>query len=388
MSSHDYLSKLFLESPVPGKGFYDVGARAKREHEYEDDEIATSRAVHMPEFHNEIVMGPWIDAITNNIKHRKSGPIYIGNSISEFIRLERDINSNKSFVEGDWKRFDSSLYLRICLISICILRCFYHPKDVRADAFHYFIAERICIKDYYLPGGRIVRLLHGLPSGTKCTNLLGSIINLLCLNFCIVPFNPKNFSFAVGGDDFVIFSRIEINQDMLNKIDERSIELGMKFKFLELKFKDSSNLNDLPYFYKYTVRRGVPLLKPSDMFLRILVPWNKKYKNSSKYFSFLLDQIPLLGYPNASHLVFYSLFANMYRRIHPKTTISIKQIYKLHLNLYEKYSGKLFCKTLQDETEELYTFLENINTGLQSKDVNILLGNLPKKDLTYFDFSG
>lgn len=389
LNFNDRLNELkeeFLNNPVPGKGFYDVGARAKREHIYEENELGTSRAIHMPEFHNEIVMAPWIDNITLHIKNKRNGPIYIGNSISDFVRFERDLKRNNYFAEGDWRRFDSTLYLRICIVAISILRCFYDINDVRADAFFFFIAERICLKDYYLPGGRIVRMIHGLPSGTKCTNLLGSIINLLCLNYCIEPFNSKKFSFAVGGDDFVILSSESITDERINIIKDRSKDLGMEFKFLDRKFKETEFLNDLPYFYKYSVRDGLPYLKPSDMYWRIFVPWNKSYNNSLKYFKFLDEQIPLLGYPNASHLIFYSLYVNMHRRVHRESNMTIKRVYKIHLNLFNKYSDKIFFKSRNIDEYEINSLISSSKSEFDIKDVKILLGWYNKDVSTFFEF--
>ena len=52
------LVDLMIAKPIPSTNIYDIGARGKRDITYEDDKLASSRAVHMPEFHNEIVMAP------------------------------------------------------------------------------------------------------------------------------------------------------------------------------------------------------------------------------------------------------------------------------------------------------------------------------------------
>lgn len=368
------LVDIMKTSPVPGSGFYDIGARSKRDGDYENDEFASSRAVHMPEFHNEIVMAPWVDSITALIKSRKRGPIYIGNSIAEYIRYERDMLSSKQFLEGDWKRFDSTLYARICIVAIGILRLFYHVDDIRADSFFLFIAHRLVLKDYYFPGGTIVRMIHGLPSGTKSTNLLGSIINLLCLNFCVECANVRKFSFAVGGDDFVIFCRDTISDDVIDEIIERSQALGMQFKFLDKKVTSSNKLEDYPYFYKYTVRDGKPFIKPADLLQRIFVPWNKRYNSSLKYFNFLEDQFPQLGYPNAALLPFYSIYCNMHRRLFKGVRISIGSVYQKHRILFEKYSSKIYHKSLNYSRDEIFTFLSDKNVSKLNGNSKILLG--------------
>lgn len=378
LESVELIVNAFIENPPPGTNIYDVGARGKRDVTYEDGEFASSRAVHMPEFHNEIVMAPWIDSITSLIKSTRRGPIYIGNSIADYVRYEKDLQKGKSFLEGDWKRFDSTLYCRVCMIAISIMRLYYPENDVRADAFFVFMMERLVVKDYYFPGGRIVRMIHGLPSGTKCTSLLGSIINLLCLNYCIEKFNPKNFFFAVGGDDFVVICSKSITNFDIERIIERSTSLGMVFKFLKEKFLDAENLRDMPYFYKYTVRNGLPYVNTSDILERVFIPWNKNYGSSLKYLNFLEDQFPQLGYPNASLLPFYSIYVNVFRRVHKKTKITVGSVYAMHFKLFEKYTSKLYFKSLSDKKDEIFTFLKNTDYSKLNMNSKVLLGYLPK----------
>lgn len=374
------LVDIFKKYPVPGSSFYEIGARSKREIEYEQDSLASSRAVHMPEFHNEIVMAPWVDGVTRHIKNKRSGPVYIGNSIADFIRYEKDMKRGQMYLEGDWKRFDSTLYARICIVAISILRLFYPLQDLRADAFFLFIIQKLIIKDYYIPGGRVIRMLHGLPSGTKSTNLLGSIINLLCLNFCIQEQNFRKFSFAVGGDDFVIFCKEYLKEDAVEEIKLRSQVLGMEFKFLDMKFKDAEKLSDLPYFYKYTVRNGKPYLKPASVLERVFIPWNKTYSNSLAYLKFLEDQFPQLGYPNCGLLPFYSIYCNMCRRVYKNSNYTVGKIFEMHRNLFEKYSGKIYNKSLNNSNDEIFTFLKFANLGSMTKRARILLGRFSKME--------
>ena len=50
----------------------------------------------------------------------------------------------------------------------------------------------------------MIRAFHGLPSGVKCTNLIGSVINLLAQDFCCSNNNNKDKNYIAGGDDFVV----------------------------------------------------------------------------------------------------------------------------------------------------------------------------------------
>jgi hypothetical protein len=52
------LVDLMIAKPIPSTNIYDIGGKRDIIFIYEDDKLASSRAVHMPEFHNEIVMAP------------------------------------------------------------------------------------------------------------------------------------------------------------------------------------------------------------------------------------------------------------------------------------------------------------------------------------------
>jgi hypothetical protein len=218
-------------------GVYTVGARNKRDHTYEDGEDAVSRAVHMPEMHAELTSAPWCNRITDWLKETAKGPIYIGNSFLQYGRLARDLDASEFVIEGDWKRFDSTLYIKIITCALAIERCFFPHGEVAVDK--HFIAQydSLILKDYYLPGGLITRILHGLPSGVKSTSVLGSLVNLIALIYCVGPNISKYFNFVVGGDDFLIAcnSKRVVKDWLERRIRARSSDLGMKLKFLEFK---------------------------------------------------------------------------------------------------------------------------------------------------------
>lgn len=63
-------------------------------------------------------------------------------------------------LEGDWKKFDSSLYINIIICTVCILRCYYDLDDDEIDNHFIAIFDCMAIKDYYLLGGSVVRARH------------------------------------------------------------------------------------------------------------------------------------------------------------------------------------------------------------------------------------
>lgn len=55
----------------------------------------------------------WIDPITDFLKRKKGGPIYIGKSFIDLNRLHKDWANSEHILEGDWKGFDSTMYIRL-----------------------------------------------------------------------------------------------------------------------------------------------------------------------------------------------------------------------------------------------------------------------------------
>lgn len=393
-ASHSQLVNEFIINKPKTKGLYTIGARNKRDLTYDEMELGGSRAVHMPELHNEISIAGWIDAINDSIKANSRGPIYIGNSITTFERYERDLKNNKSFLEGDWRKFDSTYRVLGIIICACITRLYYPKYSKRADVHFYWIFYLHLIKDYYMPGGNVIRILNGLPSGTKCTSIWNSIFNLYSLLECCNHLNYSKLNFAVGGDDFVIMSKMNFSDIDVERVSEASSRIGMEFKFLLIKSTESSKISDFPFFYKYTVRRGLPTLSPAILLERILCPFNINIKTNVEYLEFLNALIPALGHPSSTLLIFYALYKNTYNRVYSNTLnfnkLSIGDVFKLHKNSYRTFRYAYKRRSSLDEVTTHYNSINLLPSRISFKDVkcinNILL-NVDKKNIKTFYFS-
>jgi hypothetical protein len=264
----------------------------------------------MPEYHTEIHCGVFADRITEHIKERARGPLYIGNSITRYQRYEEDLSRANFCVEGDWKRFDSTITSATITLAFCILRCFY-VEDDEIDNHFLAILDSIINKDYLIKGGRVVRSYHGLPSGSKLTSLLGSIYNLLILNYVFSEVNRRKRHFSVGGDDFVVhIGDNDIDRAKLElSVYEKSEEIGMELKFLKICELKAGNLNDFPVFYKYTVVCGEPYTPAEALYTRAFSPYNKKYSDNFELLSFLKSLIPTMGKPSSHCVPFYYYIA-------------------------------------------------------------------------------
>lgn len=330
----------FITKRPRTRGLYSIGARNKRDFTYDNYEVAKSRAVHMPEFHNEMVIAPWLDEINELIKCEASGPIYIGNSISSYERYQKDVNKRKFYYEGDWRHYDSTIRVIGLLIVCCIARLYYPLYCKRADVHFYFIFYNIVIKDYLQPGGNVTRILNGLPSGSKCTSIFNSIYNCVALLKVLEGHDYKKINLAVGGDDFVIFSDIELSEVEIDKIKQNAFNIGMEFKIFEPKSFETDNVEHQPYFYKYSVKGDKPIISTSILLERILMPFNLVVKNNIEYLEFLDAQIPLLGFPTTALLPFYAIYSNVYNAIYNRGSpdkITVLDVFKLHSKAYNGF---------------------------------------------------
>lgn len=383
----DEISNSFIEKrPLQRKSIfpntYVVGARNKREYDYQDDDLISSRAVHMPEFHTELNSSLWIEQISNHIKQKGVGPIYLGNSIVKYERLLKDFGDSVRVIEGDWKRFDSRLYITNIIIGVSILRCYYDIDDEEIDYHFLALFDTIGIKDYYTPGGYMYRMIHGLPSGVCSTSLLGSVINFVNLIQCTLHFPSKKMKYIVGGDDFLIVLENEIcknidNSEIIETIKTNSLEIGQIFKFLEMKDPTSKKILERPCFYKYTIDRKEPVVFPTAILERTFLPWNKKYNDYFKIFKFLNDLLPSLGSPRSFHLPYYYFYMEIYSKVY-KRKISLEEIFIQHSQIYRRVmSGDL---TIIKEEQVLYKVFPHVSAHKDSPSQNHLFNMYFKRN--------
>jgi hypothetical protein len=142
--------------------------------------------------------------------------------------------------------------------------------------------------------------------------MLGSIINLMSLLFCVKK-NFKTFNFIVGGDDFLISCKSNVSDSFIESIKDRVKMLGMRFKFLDKKFFNSNKISECPTFYKYCIYKGKAITPTQAMLERVLMPWNRGYKTDIELFQFLCDVMPSLGAPMSHLYIYYRFYQHMYR---------------------------------------------------------------------------
>jgi hypothetical protein len=343
--------KRYVTRPEIIPGIYTIGARNNRRSSADFGEVAKSRAVHMPEWHTELHGGLFSDRITAHLVEKGVGPIYIGNSFIKYDRLEKQLNDNFQAVEGDWSKFDASLCNAFITMATCILRL-YFPPGLLYDNHFLAILDTLIIKDYHIVGGDVLRILHGLPSGSKWTSLVGSVINLLVLNYSFSGVKYRDRSFAIGGDDFVTFIRTDNYnlEDIEGDVNNKAEFLNMNLKyFKKKKYFESKKIDDYPVFYKYTVFEGKPVTPVDSIFDRVFSPWNKQRKDSIDVLKFLNEIMPSLAYPSSGCLPYYYYYIYVHYRCFGEV-INFNDIVRRHYVLYRRMvNDNLTVDSLHDD---------------------------------------
>jgi len=275
---------------------WSVGGREKKDNTEPDPTIATSRGVHMPEAHIELLMVPFAKRVEMYLKTRRSHPIYLGFSTSNggWQRLEKDLNFSTLVVEGDWKRFDTTLKEDRLFLAFSLWRSFF-PSDKKYDYLFLAFAEQALFKNYVIPGGFIYSILGGMPSGSRVTALINTFVNFWLLTEIAGHFwphlPPGALRFAIGGDDFLIFIRgptAGTPAESQSLIDDIISFSSQKFRMnLKVTSKITENFPSdpllCPSFYKYIIYKGHVTIRPDHLYERLIISQQGHKKKLSDY---------------------------------------------------------------------------------------------------------
>jgi len=278
------------------ESLYSIGGREVRKDDLdEEDKVIDSRGILMPEMHEFLLESIYSRPIETLFTLRESGPLYLGSSFKHagFSRFQRDLAFSNSILEGDWKKYDTSVSNELIILGIAIMRAFYEDSQRIDRVFLHFVSNLV-YKRIITPGGFIYEFSSSVPSGSCFTSILNSIINFLILSkMCdenLKIINPSNVRFAIGGDDFLIFLKYSL--DDLKRITKDDFvttmfnETGMMLKNFSVSEPFPKNINDCASFYKTILWNGVPTIRPDHLFEVIYTP-NSMIKNSWELLPFL-----------------------------------------------------------------------------------------------------
>jgi hypothetical protein len=285
---------------VLSESLWSIGGRESREDDsLTEDKEVTSRGVHMPEVHEEILNFLWSRPIEKFFFDKGSGPIYLGHKFVHggWRRLRKDLSKAVEVLEGDWKKFDSSLSEELMVIAIAIIRSVY-PEEPWIDRNFIRIASQMIFKNYVTPGGYIIKIGSGMPSGSALTAVANSIVNFLILNricFEHLGLNSADYKMAIAGDDFLVMFLKDTG--FLGRSDwyESVSEFALKNIGTELKpnakwtVPRPESIMDSPSFFKTVLWEGLPTIRPDHLYERLLSPnsmISKKWTAENFFLSF------------------------------------------------------------------------------------------------------
>jgi hypothetical protein len=288
MSKHVYHN--ILKGDWVADGLYTVGGReVKKDNADEEGELISSRGILMPEVHEFLLEAIFSRPIETLLNNRDSGPIYLGQSMKHlgWLRLQKDLQWSQKVIEGDWKKFDTSVPNNILFLAFAVLRSFY-PSGRKIDNFFLHFISNVVYKKVITPGGFVYSFNSSVPSGSCWTSILNSIVNfLLLIKFAdeVVKIPSRSqVRFAIGGDDFLIFFG-SLEKDFLkNKVlsldqdvCKGSLEglTGMVLKEFLIKDPFPEKIIDCPSFYKTIIYDGVPTIRPDHLIELTIVPLSK-----------------------------------------------------------------------------------------------------------------
>lgn len=280
-----YLWDKIKRGDIIAASVWAMGDKEKRDDLVE--QFFSSRPVHMPEAHADYVIANHAVLVEQWLRRFPSHPIYLGWSPTHlgYKRLQKDMDFSNAIIEGDWKKYDSTLSEELLAMGMAIFSTFFAPTAMNRNLFLYS-ASQLIFKNYVIPGGFIFRINSGMPSGSRLTALLNSLVNFLLLTHIAEYYfkveKTTDVRFAIGGDDFLIFlNKIPILLDINVISDGMMEEFGVELKKKGSRFYDCdfSKVANCPTFYKYCIFEGLPTIKPETMAERILCP-NTRLKGS------------------------------------------------------------------------------------------------------------
>lgn len=181
-----------------------VGGREKRQERNVGDQV-NSRLVQMPEDPYTRIESAIAEPLLERFKWLKKdvrlGMNYVhGNYLGHYKKYGRCLHV-KSF---DWSAFDSTAGRELISMAFALMRSHF-PDGPEIDRVFVYLLSGFMHRNLVCPGGDIVHMSRGVPSGSGFTSLVGSLVNWLVLRSTINDLAPEEVArsarMSVQGDD-------------------------------------------------------------------------------------------------------------------------------------------------------------------------------------------
>jgi hypothetical protein len=172
-----------------------------------------------------ILEGKYAIPVLDALKSMRT-PIALGLRKSELAATLYPLKHDPVVGTFDWSGFDSTIPAQLISISFKIVKSWFGDVDMDEwnEMVKYFIHTPILMPDGYVYKGKS----RGIPSGSYFTSIIGSIVNLIVINYLCALQGLKVKNINVLGDDSIVglYSHLDVNRMGL----EAKAHFGMSLK--------------------------------------------------------------------------------------------------------------------------------------------------------------
>jgi hypothetical protein len=195
---------------APSEALFSTGGREKPNLNKEHGEVIMSRCVMQEDYVMNLTAAPVASAIEDAIKRSPSCPIKIGKSSTGvgYLGLLNNCNLYQFGIEFDWSKWDVRTRRDKSIEAFSVIRSLVPAGEGWTN---YCLNQCSQFIDKYVvtPDEELWKVQRGVPSGSRWTSLVNSIIHALILEECIHSyrfFKDLLMSYQVTGDDGLLFS--------------------------------------------------------------------------------------------------------------------------------------------------------------------------------------